>query len=160
MRAVGREQPLDVGGRRLHVLGRLEDGYPPSHHLRELREALAVRAVDQHQHVAVARHERVDRTPRPRTCRCPASARTRASLPRETIASRRSRTPGGDRVELRIPRAPVAQHRHLGGERRRQRPGRQEDRIAAEVAHAASVASIQKQRSDRRRRAPSLRAAQ
>ena len=55
-----REQPVDVRRRGRHVLGGLEHGHAAAHHLRELRDALAVGAVDQHQHVAVARHQRVD----------------------------------------------------------------------------------------------------
>ena len=42
---------------------------------------------------------------------------------------------GGDGIEVGVPRSPVAQHRHLGGERRRDGAGRQQDRIARKEAH-------------------------
>src|SRR5205814_9545016 len=38
-------------------------------------------------------------------------------------------------VEVGVPRSPVAQHRHLRGERRRDGAGREEDRIARKEAH-------------------------
>lgn len=60
-RRIGLEQPVDVLRRRRHVLGRLEGRDLAAHHLRESGEPRAVGAVDQHQHVAVARNQRVHR---------------------------------------------------------------------------------------------------
>ena len=47
----------------------------------------------------------------------------------------------GDGVEVGVPRSPVAQHRHLRGERRRDGAGRQQDRIARKEAHGCPFRS-------------------
>ena len=61
-RRIGVEHARDVGGGGRHVVRGLERRQLAAHHFGELRQALAVGAVDQHQHVAVARHQRVDRS--------------------------------------------------------------------------------------------------
>ena len=92
----------------------------------------AVGAVVRHQHLAVARHERCRSPPRPRTCRCPAAARRCTSLAAADDIDQVAPQARRDRVERGIPRAPVAQHRLLGGERSRQRAGGEQDRIVAD----------------------------
>ena len=59
-RGVLRQRAVDVVGRRRHVVGGLEGRAAPAQHPGQSCQALAVGAVDQHQHVAVARHQRVD----------------------------------------------------------------------------------------------------
>ena len=133
-RRIRREQPVDVLRRRRHVLGGLERRHLAAHHLRELGEPRAVGAVDQHQHVAVARDQRVDR----RLDRERAAALHRhADVGVLAVDDVEQLAPhfGRDRVEVRVPRAPVAQHRRLRGERRRDGARRQQDRIAREEAH-------------------------
>ena len=133
-RRVGGEQPVDVLRRRRHVLGGLERREPAAHHPGELREARAVRAVDQHQHVTVARHQRVDR----RLDRKRAAALHRhADVRPFAVDDGEELAPhvGGHRVERVVPRAPVAQHRRLGRQRRGERARREQDGIAGKEAH-------------------------
>ena len=120
------------------VLGRLERRDPAAHHLREPGEPRAVGAVDQHQHVAVARDERVDRRldrERAAALHRDADVRVVAVNDVEQLAPHL----GGDRIEVRVPRSPVAQHRGLRGERRRDGARREQDRIAGEEAHGSPV---------------------
>ncbi len=133
-RRVRREQPLDVGGGRGYVLGRLERRHAAPHHLRELREALAVGAVDQDEQVAVARDERVDRAlDREGAAALHRHAHVRALAGHDVEQALAHDV--RDRVEVRIPRPPVAQHRHPRRQRRGQRTWREQDRVAAEIAH-------------------------
>ena len=73
-RRIGGQQALDVSGGGRHVLFGLEGAEGPLQDLADLRQALAVGTVDQHQDLAVARHQGADRLPR-RRCRCPTTVR-------------------------------------------------------------------------------------
>ena len=133
-RRIGLQQPVDVRGRRRHVLRRLERRDLAAHHLRELGEPQAVGAVDQHQHVAGARDERVDRRldgERAAALHRDADVRVLAVDDGDELFPHLA----GDGVEVGVPRSPVAQHRHLRGERRRDGAGREQDRIARKEAH-------------------------
>lgn len=60
-RRIGGQQALDVSGGGRHVLFGLEGAEGPLQDLADLRQALAVGTVDQHQDLAVARHQGADR---------------------------------------------------------------------------------------------------
>jgi hypothetical protein len=133
-RRVLREEPLHVLRRRQHIVGDLERGRLASHHGRQLRHPLAVGAVDQHQDVAVTRHERIEGSldrERAAALHWDADVRVRTVDHGEQLCAHA----GSDGIELRVPRAPVAQHRGLRGERRRERAGCEEDGIAVLEAH-------------------------
>ncbi len=111
------------------VLGEAHDAAAPAHHLGELGGALAVRAVVEHQHVAVARHhgghrgldaERAAALQRHDDVRVVAMHDVEQAAPH-------ARRHG---VEVAVPRAPVVQHRELGAQRGRQRAGGQQDAVA------------------------------
>ena len=105
-RRVGGEQPVDVLRRRRHVVGGLEGRQPAAHHLRELRHPRAVGAVDQHQQVAVARHQRVDRRlDRERAAALHRHADVRVRR-RATSDEQLAPDVGGHRVERRRPTSP------------------------------------------------------
>ncbi len=56
-RRVGVQQAVDVGGGSGFVFSGFEGAEVAAEHFADLRQALAVGAVDQHQYLAVARHE-------------------------------------------------------------------------------------------------------
>ena len=60
-RRIGGQQALDISGGGRHVLFGLEGAEGPLQDLADLRQALAVGTVDQHQDLAVARHQGADR---------------------------------------------------------------------------------------------------
>ena len=133
-RRIGFQQPLDILRRRRNILGRLERRKAPSHHPGELRKTSSVRAVDQHQHVAVARHERIDRRlhrERPAALHRHANVRIVTVDDVEQLAAH----VGRHRIESGVPRAPVAQHCALRRKRSRQRSGCEEDRVAGKESH-------------------------
>ena len=59
-RRIACEHPFDILRRRADIVGRFEYRELAPHHLGELGHALAIGAVDQHEHMAVARNQRVD----------------------------------------------------------------------------------------------------
>jgi len=58
--AVGLQQEVDVGGAAGFVLGGFKGAEIAAEHFADLRQALAIGAVDQHQHLAVAWHQGAD----------------------------------------------------------------------------------------------------
>lgn len=54
------QQPVDVGGGGRLVFGRFEGAVGATQHFADLRQALAVRAVDQYQNLAIAWHQGAD----------------------------------------------------------------------------------------------------
>ena len=59
--SVGAQQAVDVGGGGRFVFGGFEGAERAAEHFADFRQALAVRAIDQHEDFAVARHQRADR---------------------------------------------------------------------------------------------------
>ena len=119
-RCVLTEQPVNIRGTYLRILSVVDDRNASVEDLANLDDALAVRTVDRHEHVSVARHQRSD-------CRfdgkCAAALKWNAFMRPGAMRDLQQRfaKAGGDRVEVGIPRTPVAQHALLGSRRRRQR---------------------------------------
>ena len=128
--AVGGERRIERRGVVGHVLGSLDRGAGAAHDLADAGDALAVGAVHQHQHLAVAGKQRADRR---------LDGEGAASLDRHANMS--AFTPGeGDEPlahagvegdEFGVARAPVAHHRSLGLVRRGQRSGGEQERFVA-----------------------------
>ena len=59
--SVGAQQAVDVSGGGRFVFGGFEGAERAAEHFADLRQALAIRAIDQHEDFAVARYQRADR---------------------------------------------------------------------------------------------------
>ena len=149
-RCIARQQSVDVFRRCWRVLRRFEYRELAAHHLGQLRKSLAVRAVDQRKDVTVARHERIDRgLDGERSAALHRNADVRAV--QVNHAEQLVAHFAGDGVEIRIPRAPVAEHRGFRLQRRCQRTWRQENGIARKVGH--DCRPLKCRRINRRRKA-------
>ena len=133
-RGIACEQTFDVLRGRADVVGRFEYGEFAAHHLGELGHPLAVRAVDQDEHMTIARHQRINSRFDGKSA---ATLHRYADMRAVRLNHAKELFPHLARhgIEVRIPRTPVAQHRRLGLQRRGQWTGGQQNRIAGKVRH-------------------------
>ncbi len=133
---VGGEPRIELVGRDRLVLAPLHDRRAPAHQGREPAHPLAVGAVVEHQQVAGRRrHDRRDRgLDRERAAALQRHGDVRLFGLRDL--QQLATDARGQRIEVGVPRTPVAQHRELGAQGRRQRSGCQQNGITvhAEVS--------------------------
>ncbi|RMS47412.1 hypothetical protein ALP65_04611 [Pseudomonas aeruginosa] len=147
-RRIGGQQTLDVSGGGRHVLFGLEGAEGPLQNLADLRQALAVGTVDQHQDLAVARHQGADRRFHGEGAaalqRYAGVAAFAADDLQQALADA-----GGEFVEIAVPGAPVDHHRPTGTVGGGQRTGGQQDGCAFGSAHAHFLCGNRPKKPDR-----------
>ena len=131
-RVVGLEFFVERRGRHRLVLGEGQHRRTAAHQLRQPGRALAIGAVVQHQHVAVAWHHRGHRGLDAEGTAALQGNDDMAVLAVHDVEQARAQA-GGDGIEVRVPGAPVAQHRQLGAQRGGQRARGQQDAVAVHV---------------------------
>jgi hypothetical protein len=128
---IGVQHAFDFGAARWQVVAFVEHRAGAAQVAERGRDALAVRAVGEHERMAVARQEAAQHR---------LDAIAAAALQRHAVVFAGGITRDfqqaraqlrGHRPEVAIPRAPVAQHRLPGRERGGERPWRQQIRFAA-----------------------------
>ena len=127
-RGIGLQVRVERCRRNGSVFGKWQNACAPAHHLRQLRGAFAIRAVVEYEHVAVSGNDGRDRRLDAEGAAALQRNKHMAALAVDHVEQLRTQR-RGDGVELGVPGSPVLQHRELGSQRRRQRPGGEEDAV-------------------------------
>ncbi|MNP29177.1 hypothetical protein D3C76_1221870 [compost metagenome] len=132
---IGLQQALDVGGGGRHVFFGFKGAELAADDLADLRQALAVGAVDQHQDLAITRHQGTDRGFHGEGAAALQRYAGVGFLATDDVQQAAAHA-GSQLVEIVVPGAPVHQHRPAGAVGSGQRTGGQQDGSALGNGHS------------------------